>query len=107
MLSEFSVLIIQFGFSINNEHQELSPKGQSRSPQKRAAGHPSFGGARTHWAIPSLGSRTFLPSGQQRHIPRQELRQEMPGKGVLKPPNKSINPLGGIPWATMASRPWS
>lgn len=80
MLSEFSVLIIQFGFSINNEHQELSRKGQSCSPQKQAAGHPSFGGASTHWALPSLGSRTFLPSGQQRHVPGHGLHQEMLGK---------------------------
>lgn len=119
MLSEFSVLIIQFGFSINNEHQELSQKAQSRSQQKRAAEHPST------LAVPGrspwrgwLSPRWFqVPSSPpdsttgdtsedggcvgRCHIWPQE-------KGVLQASKtRAPSPWEAIPWTTMALRPWS
>lgn len=119
MLSEFSVLIIQFGFSINNEHQELSQKAQSHSQQKRAAGHPSTSAVpgrspRCGWLSPGWFQVSSSPTNSTTKdtsedggcVGRCHVRPR--GKGVLQASKmRAPSPWEAIPWTTTALRPRS
>ena len=119
MLSEFSVLIIQFGFSINNEHQELSQKAQSRSQRKRAAGHPSTsavpGRSRRHgWLCPPVGFKYLPPLPTARAKTRLrtgaasgDATYGPAGKESSKPPQREHQAHKSIFRTTTALRPWS
>lgn len=88
-LSEFSVLIIQFGCSINNEHRELSHKAPCLLPMGAGSRTPLCFGSVLVW----IQASSSLPDSTSK-----DTSEDGAASGASAP-------WDAIPWTTTALRP--